>query len=210
MVFPMAVLPDRQVERRSVARQLRTAVILENDLGRLSALFGDLLAEQGAAGHFCVRRIDDGIIPLFGDAPRLVGDGDACVVPADHVPEGACEMLLAPEVAALAPEPRAMLRGYATLVASRGALLAMKERTTATNCPLSLEQRMILARLLCGAPEIDIAAGLKMPVALILELVRDAVDALGARDRTEAIAAAARQGWLAIPVNTFHTLSRGE
>jgi len=191
----------------SPAVRLRTAVIMENDLDRLSSLFAELLAEHHVPGHFCVRHGEAGMLPLFGDRPALAAAAGAVGIGCGHAPGGACTMLLDSGVEALDEKALATIRGYAALVAARGALLAMKQATVPTACPLSLEQRTILARLLCGTAEIDIAAELDLPVALVSALADDACRSLGKHDRTETIAAAARQGWLVMSVNPFYTLS---
>lgn len=198
---------DRGLPTESAAVRLRMAVIMENDLDRLSALFGELLDENGVPGHFCLRHAEDGMVPLFGDRPDLVARPDAFRVDAEHAPGALCTMVLDPNCATLAEKARATVRGYAVLVANRGALLAMKQATVSTACPLSLEQRAVLSRLLCGASEIDIAAELDLPVVLLSELVADATTLLGTRNRSETIALAARQGWLVMSVNPFYTLS---
>jgi len=191
----------------SPAARLRTAVIMENDLDRLSCLFAGLLAEHRVPGHYCVRHAEAGMLPLFGDRPALAAAADAVGIGCGHAAGGACTMLLDPGVEALDEKSLATVRGYAGLVAARGALLVMKQATVPTACPLSLEQRTILARLLCGTAEIDIAAELGLPVVLVSALADDACRTLGKQDRAETIAAAARQGWLVMSVNPFYTLS---
>ena len=210
MVAPSRLRNDVRAAPDSIVAPLRSAVILETDLDRLSSLFADLLADHGVPGHFCVRRNGQGMTPLFGDRPELMTAPQAAGVEVDNAPGAAATMLLAPEANQLHGAARALVRGYAVLVASRGALLAMKQATVATTCPLSLEQRTILARMLCGVAEIDIAAELDMPVALVTALVADAGKLLGTRNQTETIAASARRGWLVMMVNPFYTLFDGE
>lgn len=200
-----AILKASSPQQQTATARLRQRVLVENDLGRLTDLFAAALAEEGVAGHFAVEDGAEGMRPLFGDSPWLVGDSS---VPAWEMPlRGALgertTLLLAVPERLIDQGAMARIRGYAALYVGRARVLHEKASDIETACALTLCERLILGRMLLGEPLVDIAARIGRSVAAIASHVEDAVSKLGVADRQAAIALAARRGWLLTMVNEF-------
>lgn len=207
----------------SATASLRLHVLTETDLDRLTDRFAGALGEHGIAGHYCARRGESGrVVPLFGDSPALFGAEEARpfagAVPAG--PDGACamtiegapadpfEMRFSGPAEALDKAAVARLRGYATLYVARAVILQAKLSGPVTASGLTLCERFILGRILVGDKVIDIAGRLGQPVPTVLAEIADAMATLGVEDRADAVALAARRGWLVTTLSDFPSLSR--
>lgn len=202
----------------SAVEALRIAVVGEHDLERLTGFFAATIAEHGISGHFCAGRDDGGqLSPLFGDSPWLFAEDRF----EDDLAEahGPCALAirgalgdnflvaLAPPARRLDDRTAARVRGFASLYVARGAVLHEKRADPTTSCGLSLCERVVLGRLLAGDSVLDIALRLDRSPAAIESHIADAMATLGTTDRADAIAFAARRGWLLTMVNDFSALS---
>jgi DNA-binding CsgD family transcriptional regulator len=199
---------------------LRTRILSESRLDDLVDLFAAALSEDGITGHYCARRSADGLVPLFGDSPRLlkrdrlaalvpddVGSAQARGVMVDGVLGERFAVALAPPLEAMHETAVARVRGYCALYAARGDVLREKAVDIATPCGLTICERFILGRLLVGDAVVDIAAQLDRSVAATNSHIDDAMKTLEMADRREAIALAARRGWLLTTISDFPPLS---
>jgi DNA-binding CsgD family transcriptional regulator len=171
------------------------------DIAALTDRLAATLAHEGIGGHLCVRVAEGADTPLFGDAPTLFPRRHSPRVRRIAGPPGrrdALDLLVAAPAAPLPRAAEARLQGYAELYLARAALLREKSGDLATGCPLSLRQRVILGRLLAGQPLARIAAALDISVEAARSHLEDALAALGAASRAEAVALAARRGWLVL------------
>jgi DNA-binding CsgD family transcriptional regulator len=90
------------------------------------------------------------------------------------------------------------VRGYAQLFAARVMALQELADDVDTECGLTLRERYVLGRRLAGLAPFDIAGEAKLSVSIVSETLDKAVEKLGAATMGEAIALAARRGWLAV------------
>lgn len=186
-----------QPARPAMAR-LRAELLLAPDSEALVVLFADALSEAGIRGHFCLLCNDAVETPLLGDAPELIGSGEAIAIECGAPFTQRTRMLLAAPATPLAPDDLTRLRGYAELYGARALALGELADDVATGCGLTIKQRFILGRRLAGLATVDIAAEADLTVASVTELEANAVRKLGAPGLAEAIAYAARRGWLAV------------
>lgn len=204
----------------SAREQLRARILIESRLDDLVSLFAAALTEDGISGHYCGRRDEPGLVPLFGDSPRLMGDANVAplapaarfgkasrVVDVDGAWGEQFTIMLTPPMHALDKAAIARVRGYCVLYAARGEMLREKEADVMTACGLSLYERFILGRILVGDSLLDIALKLDRSVGVIDLHIADAMKALGMTDRRMAISLAARRGWLLTTMSDFPPLS---
>ncbi|MFD1613081.1 LuxR C-terminal-related transcriptional regulator [Sphingomonas tabacisoli] len=179
--------------------RLRAEILIAPDAESLVSLFANALHEHGIGGHFCLRKNGGGYAPLVGDAPELIGRAAECIViDTDESFMAGTRVLLAPPREPLGREQLTRLRGYAELFAARAIALQELADDVATDCGLTLRERYVLGRRLAGLATIDIAAESKLTIATIGTITDNAVDKLGCSSVAEAIAFAARLGWLAV------------
>lgn len=183
---------------RPAAARLRAELLAAPDPESLVRLFGDALAEEGIGGHFCLLNSDAGETPMLGDAPELIGSEHTIAIDCGAPFTQRTRMLLATPAAALAPETMTKLRGYAELYGARAVALCEIADDVATECGLTVKQRFVLGRRLAGLATIDIAAEADLSVASVCEIEEAAVRTLNAPSLADAIAFAARRGWLAV------------
>jgi len=185
-------------------------------LPELTDLFAATIAPLGYDGHLCVTLPPRSLpAPLFGDLPEVpretlrefAADLDyprviACamrhhlLVPVecwhDHP---LCLMLRgvggAPDRAALA-----RLQGFCEVYATYGYPLLERQQDIATNAGLGIVQRRCLALVLTGHPDYEIADVLDLTPFSVRAHIDHAMDVLGTKSRAEAVATAARRGWL--------------
>ena len=176
--------------------RLRAGLLIAPDTESLVELFAGALAEHGIDGHFCLA--GPALTPVAGDMPRLINSNNAIrvEVAAGALP-GAVVLLARPD-RPLAKDTCARVRGYAQLFAAR--VLALQELAddVDTECGLTLRERYVLGRRLAGLAPLDIAGEAKLSIATISESLDKAIEKLGAATLGEAIALAARRGWLAV------------
>jgi DNA-binding CsgD family transcriptional regulator len=172
--------------------------LLAPDSESLVRLYADALLEDGIDGHFCLLRQGEAETPLLGDRPDLIASGQPLVIDCGAPFTGRTRMLLAPPRDPLTSDALARLRGYAELYGARALALRDLADDVPTGCGLTLRQRFVLGRRLAGLATIDIAAEAGLSVDLVAEVESAAVRELGAPDLPEAIAFAARRGWLAV------------
>lgn len=186
-------------ETMPATARLRAGILLASTGEDLVTLFTDALSEHGIGGHFCVR-VDDGhVCPILGDAPNLImGDADTVTVEAGGPLLQGTRVLLAKADRDLSAAEMTRVHGYAQLYAARAVALQELADDVATDCGLSLRERFVLGRRLAGLAPLDIAAESGLSVPTISAALDAAVDHLGAKDLTSAIALAARRGWLAV------------
>lgn len=169
------------------------------DAERLVQLYADALAEDGIGGHFCLLMHGDAETPVLGDRPDLIrDDADRIIIDCGAPFTPKTRMLLARPSIALSPEATARVRGYAELYGARALALRELADDVATECGLTLRQRYVLGRRLAGLAPVDIAAEAGLSVATVSRTEEIAVARLGAPDLAQAIAFAARRGWLAV------------
>lgn len=194
--------------RRSQARagdhfpataRLRAGILIAPDLETLVSLFADALAEHGIEGHFCLRKTEAGLVPLAGDCPRLMSSQESCiVVDTDERFMAGTRVLLAAPCHSLTGGEMALLRGYAELFAARAVALQELADDVPTDCGLSLRERYVLGRRMAGLAPIDIAGEAGLSIATVCAAIESAIARLGCATLAEAIAFAARRGWLAV------------
>ncbi len=178
--------------------RLRAGLLIAPDTESLVGLFAGALAEHGIQGHFCVARSGTALVPIAGDMPRLMNSADVLRVElAPSALPGAVVLLARPD-RPLAKDKCARIRGYAQLFAAR--VLALQELAddVDTDCGLTLRERYVLGRRLAGLAPLDIAGEAKLSIGTISEALDKAVEKLGVATLGEAIALAARRGWLAV------------
>lgn len=185
-------------ETRPATARLRAELLIAPDSEALVQLFAAALAEHGVAGHFCMLQHGACDLPLLGDAPGLIGDSRALEISCGAPFSQQTRMLLAPPSHALDGEGHARLRGFSELYAARALALRELADDVATECGLTLRERYVLGRRLAGLAAVDIAAEAGLSVATVSVVTDGAVARLGATTVPEAIALAARRGWLAV------------
>jgi DNA-binding CsgD family transcriptional regulator len=178
--------------------RLRAQILIAPDAENLVSLFADALAEHGIAGHFCLRKAGTTLTPLLGDAPELIGRANGFAIDSDDIHFAGARVLLAEPDRSLTTEESARLRGYALLFAARALALQELGDDVETDCGLSLRERYVLGRRLAGLAAVDIAIESGLSVQTISSAIDNAVARLGLENQAEAIAYAARRGWLAI------------
>jgi DNA-binding CsgD family transcriptional regulator len=189
---------ETPVEPRPATARLRAELLIAPDAETLVALFAAALAEHGVGGHFCLLRRGGQSLPLLGDAPALIGAGDALVIDCGAPFSQSTRMLLARPRAPLDRAATARLQGFAELYAARALALHELADDVATECGLTLRQRYVLGRRLAGLAPVDVAAEAGLSVATVSALTDGAVERLGAASLADATALAARRGWLAV------------
>lgn len=191
--------------------RLRAEILIAPDSENLVVLFADALAEYGIPGHFCLKKNGAGFVPLIGDDPNLIACVDQCiVVETDESFMGGTLVLLAPPEVPLSYEHGVKLRGFAELYAARAIALQELADDVETQCGLTLRERYVLGRRLAGMPPVDIGIECGLSVATIGILAESAVGKLGCSTLAEAIALAARHGWLAVTSLENCSSSSGE
>lgn len=171
------------------------------DIAALTDRLAETLAHEGVGGHLCVRLADGSETPLFGDRPALFAKRRSAQVRRIVGGLGQREelqLLVEAPATPLTRAAEARLEGYAQLYLARAALLREKANDIATGCPLSLRQRVLLGRMLAGHPLARTADALGISVAAARSHLDDALPALGVATRAEAVAKAARCGWLIV------------
>ena len=178
--------------------RLRAEILIAPDAERLVTLFADALAEYGIGGHFCLRKSGVSLTPLLGDAPQLIAAPHRFFVDSDDMHFAGARVLLANPDRPLSREESARVRGYAQLYAARALALQELGDDVQTDCGLSLRERYVLGRRLAGLPPVDIALESGISVQTVSSAIDSAVARLGCQSQAEAIAIAARRGWLAV------------
>jgi DNA-binding CsgD family transcriptional regulator len=197
MARPLPTRARRGKPYPATAR-LRAEILIAPDAERLVSLFADALAEHGISGHFCLRKKGAALTPLLGDAPELIAGSHGFAVDSDDMYFAGARVLLAEPERALTREESARVRGYAQLFAARALALHELGDDVETDCGLSLRERYVLGRRLAGLAPIDIAIESGVSVQTVASAIDNAVARLGAENQAEAIAFAARRGWLAV------------
>lgn len=128
--------------------------------------------------------------PALLSFPVSLGLGDPLVVSIG---------MPANETAQIDRQQRARLNGLATIYAMRAVPLWEIEEDIETASPLTLRQRIVLAMVLSGHTHIEIARHLNCSLRTVATHVENAVERLKAADEADAIALAARRGWLHLP-----------
>ena len=177
--------------------RLRAGMLIAPDTESLVELFAGALAEHGIEGHFCLTGAAASV-PVAGDAPALISDDDVWTINVESGALPAARVLLARPNRPLNKDGAARIRGYAQLFAAR--VLALQELAddVDTDCGLTLRERYVLGRRLAGLAPLDVAAEANLTIATVSEALDRAVEKLGAESLGEAIALAARRGWLAV------------
>ena len=179
--------------------RLRAELLIAPDSETLVNLFAHALAEHGILGHFCLRKSGAVFTPLVGDCPELLQtQGDCIRIETDGRFLAGARMLLAQPVRPLSPAHLARVRGYAELYAARALALQELADDVPTECGLSLRERYVLGRRLAGLAPVDVALEAKLTVATVGAAIDSAIEKLGVNTLPEAIAFAARRGWLAV------------
>lgn len=178
--------------------RLRAGLLIAPDTESLVDLFAQALEEHGISGHFCLAKAGDVLVPLAGDSPALAGSGDCMTIDTDNALMPGARVLLATPVAFLTREQLARVRGYAQLFAARVIALQELADDVETDCGLTLRERYVLGRRLAGLAPLDIAAEAGLSVATVSQAIDSAVERLRTGTLEEAIAFAARRGWLAV------------
>ncbi len=164
----------------------------------LVSLYADALLEDSIDGHFCLVRTGAAYTPLLGDRPNLINADSVLAIQCGAPFTRQTRMLLRPPAAPLDAEARARVRGYAELYGARALALGEMADDIGTECGLMLRERFVLGRRLAGLATLDIAAEAGLTIATVSEIERNAIRRLNAPNLAEAIAFAARRGWLAI------------
>lgn len=199
----------------------------ERRLDRLIALFQGAIAAHGATAHHCFRLVlDRHAIALFGNAPlhapalsaaaartglaerpeRLAADRNRGVT---LLTFPVILPMIEPLIVAVAMDDSAAiaidrskasyLNGLSTIYAMKAMPLWEIEEDVDTIAPISLKERLALALLLSGHAHAEIAQRLQCtPQAVALHMA-NARRKLAVADEAEAVAIAARRGWLHIP-----------
>jgi len=197
MSRPLPISARRGNPYPATAR-LRAEILIAPDAERLVGLFADALTEHGIAGHFCLRKAGTALTPLMGDAPELIAGPHGFAIDSDDMHFAGARVLLAEPSRALTKEESVRVRGYAQLFAARALALHELGDDVQTDCGLSLRERYVLGRRLAGLASIDIAIESGLSVQTVASAIDNAVARLGTRNQAEAIAFAARRGWLAV------------
>jgi DNA-binding CsgD family transcriptional regulator len=178
--------------------RLRAEILIAPDAERLVTLFADALAEHGIGGHFCLRKSGTAVTPLLGDAPELITEPHRFFVDSNDMHFAGARVLLAEPQRLLSNEEMTRIRGYAQLFAARALALQELADDVETDCGLSLRERYVLGRRLAGLAPVDIALEANLTVQTVTSAIDNAVARLGAQTAAQAIAMAARHGWLAV------------
>ena len=187
-----------------------------DSLPALSAAFAGAIAAEGYDTHCCLRASPDAAPEiLFGDARSLSGAARHLV---DESPEypvpfaaGGHHDLLVPVqcwqadalfvlVAGRPDSPDratiARVHGLAEVLATYGYSLFERQQDIATGAGLGLVQRRCLALILTGHRDVDIARLLDLTPLAVEGHLAQAMILLDADIRAQAVAIAARRGWL--------------
>lgn len=199
----------------------------EQLLSRLMSLFEGVISSEHVQAHHCSRLVlDSHLFPLFGTSPdhaaiiggRIGSDpmlaerpgiveraGNGLALLTFPVPLPMGEPLIVSlalnsrEAEEIDRQRRARLNGLATIYAMKALPLWEIEEDIETASPLTLKERITLAMTLCGAAHIDIAEQLNCSIRAISGHISNAARKLEVEGETQAIALAARRGWLNIP-----------
>jgi DNA-binding CsgD family transcriptional regulator len=178
--------------------RLRAGLLIAPDIESLVELFAGALAEHGIAGHLCLSRAGTSLLPVAGDMPRLMNSDDVLRAEVEASALPGAVVLMAKPRRALSAEQQARVRGYAQLFAARVMALQELADDVDTDCGLTLRERYVLGRRLAGLSPLDIALEAQLSIATISDTLDRAVEKLGVTNLREAIALAARRGWLAV------------
>ena len=190
--------PPKGADFPATAR-LRAELLIAPNSETLVTLFANALAEHGIAGHFCLRKSGAGFTPLLGDSPALIGQAENCLhIDTDEAFMSGTRVLLARPARPLSREHATRIRGYAELYAARALALQEMADDVSTDCGLTLRERFVLGRHLAGLAPIDIAIEAKVSVATVSAAIDSAIAKMGVETLADAIALAARRGWLAV------------
>ena len=96
-------------------------------------------------------------------------------------------------------DTRSKLAAIATIYAMKALPLWEIEEDLETASPLTLMERTVLAMILTGLSRFEIAHWLDRSVAAVTRHIGNAIEKVGGRDEAEAVAIAARHGWLHFP-----------
>lgn len=170
-------------------------------LPQMVDLFAATVAPRGFTHHLCV--IEDewnGTQILFGDTTRIDADGHH-IVHAEAWGGQPVQIWLGGRTdKRVDRDEHAALQGLAQVYVTLGMALLEQARDLPTECGLGIEQRRCLAALLTGMNDGDIAETTGLSPLAVRGHIENACRLLGASTRVEAIAIAARRGWLALPL----------
>ena len=183
-------------------------------LEQLGALFAASIARSGFTTHFCFEISAGGTIaPLFGDASALpIGAISAngpksvashavrrgnLLLPVQSWHDSDLFVGLGGRRAPVESALRASLLGRAEVFATFGLALLERESDIPTGIGLGLAQRQCLAHLLMGRRDPEIAESLGLTPLAVRGHIDHAITLMGVQSRVEAVAFAARRGWLA-------------
>lgn len=186
------------VEDLPATARLRGGLLIASDVSSLVELFAGALAEHGIAGHFCLAKSGDALTPLAGDMPELIASHPHFAVDLDGGVLASARVLLARPNQPLSREQSARVRGYAQLFAARALALQELADDVDTECGLTIRERYVLGRRLAGLAPLDIAEEAHLSIQTVSQAIDDAIEKLGASGLGDAIALAARRGWLAV------------
>lgn len=151
--------------------------------------------------------IKAGLSPDIAERPALIpaGKGEDTALIYFPVSLGLGDPVLvtlglpADQAAQIDRQQRARLNGLATIYAMRALPLWEIEEDIETASPLTLRQRIVLAMVLSGHTHIEIASHLRCALRTVDAHLENAIERLKAADEADAIALAARRGWLHLP-----------
>jgi DNA-binding CsgD family transcriptional regulator len=178
--------------------RLRGGLLIASDVASLVELFAGALSEHGIAGHFCLAKTGDVLTPLAGDMPELIASQPHFAVDLDGGVLASARVLLARPDRPLSREQSARVRGYAQLFAARALALQELADDVDTECGLTIRERYVLGRRLAGVAPLDIAEEAQLSIQTVSQTIDDAIAKLGTTSLGDAIALAARRGWLAV------------
>ena len=187
-----------------------------DSLPALCAAFADAIAAEGFGAHCCLRTSPDAAPDI------LFGDGGAVSIaarslldksheyPVSFAADGRHHLLVPVECwqadalfvlitgRAAAPDRAAIARvhGLAEVHATYGYSLFERQQDIATSAGLGLVQRRCLALVLTGHRDVDIARLLDLTPLAVEGHLAQAMILLDADIRAQAVAIAARRGWL--------------
>lgn len=145
-----------------------------------------MLGGSGIPGHLCTA---SGAV--FGDCPQLLSSGARKLTLSLELGV----LMLARPSRTLSRNDLTRVRGYGGLYLAQWALLQERAGDVATASGLTLHERYVLGRRLAGLAPVDIARECGLSVQTVSASLDAGVALLGGTER-EAIALAARRGWL--------------
>lgn len=212
MASTVPLKAPRDVDRAAASAHPRTMGELMSfaqsakDLGALVDVFAAMITDLGFTSHFCVEIDEDGRpAPLFGDTDsipewrgaRRPGRRNDFVLRVQSWHGRETWLCLGGRDVALDVATRAKIQGWAEVYASFATALLERARDIPTGAGLGLAQRQCLAQLLLGRRDDEVADMLGLTPLAVRGHVEGAMAFLGVDSRAEAIALAARRGWLA-------------